>query len=498
MRESGILLPISSLSSDYGVGSLGKKAYEFVDFLLESKQKYWQILPLGPTGYGDSPYQSFSSFAGNPYFIDIDFLIKDGLLQSEDAKIFDFGSDLEYIDYEKLFQARFKLLKIAYKNFDLQDKNYLAFIKKNDFWLKDYALFMAIKEKFDMVSFQEWDDDIRLRKRKTIEKLQFLLKERVDFYKLIQFLFYEQWDKLKKYANEKGIKFIGDIPIYVSPDSAELWASPKLFQVDKHKRPSRVAGCPPDAFTEDGQLWGNPLYDWDYHIQSDFKWWKSRLNHCKKIYDVLRIDHFRGFESYYSIKAGAKNARKGSWVKGPAYHFIDMLKKNYKKYPIIAEDLGYMTKEVIDMLKYSELPGMKVLQFAFGALGDNDYLPHNYTKNSVVYTGTHDNTTSLQWIETASEEEQNFAMKYLGIDDKKLFVSALVKTAMASPSDTCIIPMQDYLELGEEARMNFPGLLGGNWQWRLTGDMINDELAKKIADITEVYCRYSNMNIINP
>lgn len=489
MRKSGILLPIFSLSSDYGIGNLGEKAYEFVDFLKKAKQSYWQILPIGPTGYGDSPYQSFSSFAGNPYFIDIDELIFQGFITKEEVVSFDFGSDEKIIDYNKLFENRLNLLSLAAINFDKQNPEYQLFVKQEKFWLENYALFMAIKESNGMVSFQKWEDDVRLRKFAVINKLKEELKERIEFYSIVQFWFYEQWAKLKAYANENEIQIIGDIPIYVSPDSSELWADYKLFQVDQNRRMTRVAGCPPDDFSADGQLWGNPLYDWDYHIKTKFKWWKQRLRHCKKIYDVVRIDHFRGFESYYSIKANAKTARSGKWVKGPAYDFINMIKRDFRNYPIIAEDLGFLTKAVQDMLEYSGLSGMKVLQFAFYAESENSYLPHNCTKNSVVYTGTHDNATTEQWRKTLAKKDLKFAKEYLNVENNKDLTKAMVKSAMASACQTCIIPIQDYLNIGQEGRINVPGILGGNWQWRLSENELNKKLQKYIAKITKTYYR---------
>ncbi len=489
MRSAGILLPISSLPSKYGIGTIGKEAFAFIDFLKKSGQKYWQILPIGPTGFGNSPYQSVSSFAGNPFFIDIDILVEKGLLTQNIVDNYDFGNDCKKIDYQKLVDYRLELLKQAVEAFDKLDASYLNFVRKNSSWLKEYALFMAVKEKFDMKPLKEWDEEVRLRKPKVLKLLKDELSERIEFFCVIQYFFFWQWDDMKKYAKEKGISIIGDIPIYVSPDSAELWAQPELFQVDDKKKMTGVAGCPPDAFTEDGQLWGNPLYDWDYHIKTDFKWWKSRLRHCRNIYDGLRIDHFRGFESYYSIKANAVTARKGKWVKGPSLCFIDMLKKDFKNYFIIAEDLGFLTQEVKDMLAYSEFPGMKVLQFAFNKGHNSEYLPHNHIYNSVVYTGTHDNATTVQWAKEMSAADLGFACDYLSVKKCEKLASVLVKTALASVAETCIIPLQDYLGFDAFARVNLPGTVQNNWEWRVEKKNLTKKLQKKIKDKMKLYFR---------
>ena len=412
MRASGILLPVSSIPSAYGSGSFSKEAYEFVDFLEKAGQSYWQILPLGPTGYGDSPYQSFSTFAGNPYYIDFEELIEEGLLTKEQCEECDWGGSEAYVDYEKIYKSRFRVLKEAFDNSRLEDnEDFQAFVAENAFWLSDYSLYMAVKDSYKGKSWSEWDGDIRLRKPEAIEKYAEKLKEEILFYEFQQYLFDTQWRKLKKYANDKGVKIIGDIPIYVALDSADTWANPELFQLDENRRPTGVAGCPPDAFSATGQLWGNPLYKWDYHKETEYAWWIQRISYCYKLYDVVRIDHFRGFDEYYNIPFGDTTAEFGRWEKGPGYDLFKVMKKKIGNKPVIAEDLGFLTPTVNQLLKKSSYPGMKVLQFAFDSREESDYLPHNYTANSVVYTGTHDNDTTVGWYQTISRRDRSFARK---------------------------------------------------------------------------------------
>ena len=398
---------ISSLAEKYGIGSFGKSAYEFADFLKEAGQSYWQILPLGPTSYGDSPYQSFSAFAGNPYFIDLDTLANEGLLKTEDYVDIDFGSD-EFVDYEKLFTERNKVLHIAYEN----SKGKLtaqidAFARENSSWLKDYAMYMAIKFEMELRSWQEWDEDIKLRQPEVMATYEKELKDEIDYWIFVQYQFYKQWETLKGYTNSLGIKIIGDIPIYVSADSSDAWANDKLFKLDENKNPISVAGCPPDAFSDDGQLWGNPIYDWDYLEETGYEWWIERLKASLKLYDVIRIDHFRGFESYWQIPFGHKTAKKGKWVKGPGIKLFKAVKEKLGDIDVIAEDLGYMTDKVINFRDKTGYPGMKVLQFAFDTREESDYLPHNYTKNCIVYTGTHDNDTVMGWMDTTGNKEDS-------------------------------------------------------------------------------------------
>ena len=502
-RRCGVLMPISSLPSKYGIGTFSKEAYEYVDFLADAGQSYWQLLPLGPTSYGDSPYQSFSTYAGNPYFVDLEKLIEDGLLDKAEVEKTDFGKDEEKVDYAKLFKYRFEILYKAYVNSGLSEqstkkpdpefkKDYDAFVEENADWLEDYALYMALKRRYGGLSWIEWPEDIRLRKKDALEEAKKKHAERAGLYKFIQYLFMKQWFELKAYANSKGIDIIGDIPIYVAFDSADTWANPELFQLDEKNLPVAVAGCPPDAFSKTGQLWGNPLYRWDYHKKTGYKWWMKRIKSCYKLYDVVRIDHFRGFDEYYAIPFGEPTAEHGAWQKGPGYDLFDVMKKEMGKVRVIAEDLGYLTPSVIALVKKTGFPGMKILQFAFDAREESDYLPHNYTQNSIVYTGTHDNDTTLGWYNTIPRTDKAFAKKYLNIRSNKHVVWEFIRATFASVSDTAIIPMQDYLELGSSARINTPSTLGNNWTWRMKSDALSKELAEKMLDLAKTYGRKVN------
>lgn len=493
MRTSGVLLPISSLPSKYGIGTFSKEAYDFVDFLAKAGESYWQILPLGPTGYGDSPYQSFSTFAGNPYYIDLEELIKKGwLTEAECEKISTFGNPA-YVEYDKIYETRFLLLRKAYEKSGISDdQDFLKFVEENAFWLEDYALFMAIKNAHDGLSYIEWEEDLRLRKADALREAKEEYEDEVRFYQFQQYLFRTQWAKLKAYANKKGIQIIGDIPIYVAFDSADTWANPKLFQLDAKGYPKAVAGCPPDAFSETGQLWGNPLYKWPYHKKTGYQWWISRIKFCFEIYDMVRIDHFRGFDEYYSIPYGDETAEFGHWEKGPGYSLFDAINREIGKKPIIAEDLGFLTQSVIDLVEKTGYPGMKVLQFAFDPREESDYLPHNYTKNSVVYTGTHDNETTTGWYQGQSEEIQEFVRDYLGIEkinSSEEITWAMIRSALGSVSETAIIPIQDYLCLDNQARINTPSTLGDNWKWRLLPGQLDSKLAKKIYKLNSIYAR---------
>ncbi|MBE6797589.1 MAG: 4-alpha-glucanotransferase [Ruminococcaceae bacterium] len=489
MRTCGILMPIFSLSSSGGIGTLGKEAYRFVDFLEKSGQSWWQILPINPTNYGDSPYQSFSSYAGNPYFIDPELLIEEKLLTRKEFESYDFGDDEKKVDYGKLYQNRLPMLKKAYDRF-VPNKAYTDFCKKNEHWLDEYALFMALKNANDDADWYSWDEGIRLRNKKAIEKAKADYSDTIDFYKFIQFKFYEQWFKLKLYANEKGIGIIGDIPIYVANDSADVWGNTDQFMLESDLTPKMVAGCPPDAFSEDGQLWGTPLYDWDRMKEDGYRWWKNRLAHALNIYDKVRIDHFRGFESFYAIPYGSKDAKNGKWLKGPDMNLFNEFKKEFgDNLPIIAEDLGFLTEEVLELLSNSGFPGMKVLQFAFDSREDSDYLPHNYNRNCVVYTGTHDNDTIIGWTSSASPDDVEMARKYLHVTHDEGFNWAMMRAALSSVADTCILMMHDFMGLGSEARINTPSTLGNNWQWRIDASCINDWLAGIIKENTEIYGR---------
>ena len=485
-------MPVASLPGKYGIGCFSKEAYKFIDNLKAAGQSYWQILPLGPTGYGDSPYQSFSTFAGNPYFIDLETLVEEGLLTRAECRKYDWGSDPYCIDYEKIYLSRFKVLKLAFNRIDLKnDKKYKSFVKANEFWLEAYALYMAVKNSFGGVSFSEWDDDIRLRRKEAMDSYRKSCAEEIEFYKFIQYEFDKQWTELKAYANKNGIEIIGDIPIYVAFDSADTWAEPKLFQFDEKGFPTAVAGTPPDAFSATGQMWGNPLYDWKYHKETGYAWWIKRIKHCLSLYDVVRIDHFRGFDEYYSIPYGAPNASRGKWRKGPGYALFRAIKKELGDVNVIAEDLGFMTDSVIKLVKDTGFPGMKVLEFAFDSREDSDYLPHNYDKNYIVYTSAHDNDTILGWYDSISKADRDFADEYLnnkGHTGEELAWD-YIRLATASVADTCIISMHDYLALGSEARINIPSTLGGNWVWRMDKNAFTPALVKKIYKMTLLYSR---------
>ncbi|MBQ3134113.1 MAG: 4-alpha-glucanotransferase [Clostridia bacterium] len=484
MRASGILMPVFSLPSPHGIGTFGKEAYRFVDFLQKAGQRYWQILPLNPTNYGDSPYQSFSSFAGNPYFIDLDLLVEEGLLTPEEIAACDFGDHPTAVDYEKLYTARLPLLKKAFGRFQ-PDADYEAFCQQNAWWLDDYALFMAIKSERGGC-WTEWDDDIRLRDVAALKAARQTYAEEMNFHRFVQARFASQWAALKAYANAHGVQILGDIPIYVAADSADVWADPVQFLLNKRGEPALVAGVPPDAFCEDGQLWGNPLYNWKYMKQDGYGWWKRRLQYALSLYDVVRIDHFRGFEAYFAVPADAETAKDGKWHKGPGMSLFKALGKDL---PIVAEDLGFLTPAVHKLLAATGFPGMKVLQFAFDSREESDYLPHNYPRNCVVYTGTHDNDTILGWEQTAPPEDVAFAKKYLRASADEGLNWTMMRAALASVSDTAILTMQDLIGLGSEGRINTPATLGGNWQWRLDGACLNDWLAGILYDNTKLYSR---------
>ena len=491
MRKSGILMHISSLPGGYGVGSMGAAAYAFVDFLVAAGQSCWQILPLSPTGYGDSPYQSFSTFAGNPYLIDLDNLIEEGLLRTEELEGIDWGADPGRVDYGKLYNERARLLKIAFSRFE-ETGEFREFVRDNSLWLEDYALFMAIKEHFRGRDWQNWSVSLLMRLRPVMEAYREELRESIHFQYFVQYEFFRQWRALRSYANSKGIRIIGDVPIYVPLDSADVWANPELFQLDASRRPTVVAGCPPDGFSADGQLWGNPIYDWDKMHAERYHWWIRRMKAAAKMYDVVRFDHFRGFESYWAVPADAKTAAAGEWRKGPGMDFVGAVKRALPDLHIIAEDLGFVTPEVKKLLSDSGYPGMKVMEFAFDTREPSakDYLPHCYPSNSVVYSGTHDNLTLKQWFDETCEEDVQNAIGYLGLNEQEGYVWGVIRGAMSSVSDLCIIQMQDYLQIGAEGRMNHPGTLtSANWTWRAKEGFATEELAKKIRSLTERYGR---------
>ncbi len=489
MRTSGVLMHISSLPGNTGIGTLGEEAYRFVDFLKASGQTYWQVLPLCPTSYGDSPYQSFSTFAGNPYFIDFKALCDDGLLNESDYSNVDWGVNPEKVDFKKIYANRFSVLRKAYTAFDKNNSDYKIFCNENGFWLDDFALYMALKEKNSGKPWNEWESNIKLRNEDTLNFAQNELEDEIEFQKTVQYFFFCQWNKLKAYANTNGIKIIGDIPIYVAADSADVWANPNQFLLDDDCNPIEVAGCPPDAFTDDGQLWGNPLYNWEYMKNDSYSWWKNRIEHQCRMCDVIRIDHFRGFESYYCIPADSETAKIGEWRKGPGMDFFREIERDLGKKNIIAEDLGFLTPAVKKMLKQSKYPGMKVLQFAFDTDDENDYLLHNFTKNSVAYAGTHDNDTILGFMKNAPRKTRKRAREYLRLSRREGYNWGFMKAVWASNSDTAIVTMQDLLGLGSEARMNFPSTTQNNWEWRAKPDYITYELAEKVKYYVALYQR---------
>ncbi len=491
-RGSGILMHISSFPTNYGIGTMGSEAYRFVDFLQKSGQKYWQILPIGPTSYGDSPYQSFSTFAGNPYFIDLDKLREDGALKFEEYADLDWGSDREKVDYEKIFKNRFKVLQIAYSR-DRQRKReeIHKFRVENSYWIENYAMFMALKFANNLSMYRTWGDDLVMRKPEAIIEVYNKLDQEIDFWVYVQFLFYKQWNALKEYANKQGIKIIGDIPIYVAEDSADAWSHNEVLMLEADGTPIKVAGCPPDGYAPKGQLWGNPLYNWDYLKSTNYEWWVQRLTAALKMYDIVRVDHFRAFDAFYAIEYGREDATVGEWLKGPGNDFFNKIREIFGETPaLIAEDLGTITDDVRALLKYSGFPGMKVMQFGFTPGEDSDYLPHNYPKNSVVYIGTHDNDTLKGWFNSQPEHVRRFAVDYLRLTEEEGLNWGFIKSMLGTVSDTAIITMQDILDLGSEARMNTPSTMGNNWNWRLKSmELLNDELASKLLKITKMYSR---------
>ncbi len=486
-RGSGVLMHISSLPSPFGIGTFGKSAYEFARLLKEAGQKYWQILPLGHTSFGDSPYQSFSTFAGNPYFIDFDILVEKGYLLKEDLE----GSfDERFVDYGKLYENRQKMfLKLFLRFKENVPKEFKAFCKKNAYWLDDYSLFMAIKDSKFGASLDVWEEKIRKRDKKALLEYKNKCSDRALYYKMLQFFFYEQWSELKSYVNSLGIKIIGDLPIYVSLDSSDVWSNPKQFDLNENFEPNFVAGCPPDAFSEDGQLWGNPVYNWDYMKKKGFSWWISRLKKSFELYDVVRIDHFRGFEAYYCIPYGDENAKNGHWRKGPEMKLFKKVKRKLKNAPIIAEDLGFLTKEVYDLLEKTGFPGMNVLQFAFNPSGESKYMPDKHIKNSVVYTGTHDNDTLLGYVQNTSREELDFAKKILECSEDSEIPEAMMKCALKSKSAISILTIQDLIGLDSSARMNTPSTNSGNWSFRTLENELCSENFEFLKKYTDIYNR---------
>ena len=482
-------MPLPSLPSPYGIGTIGKEAREFIDFLSAAGQKYWQLLPLGPTGFGDSPYSSFSTFAGNPYLIDLDILIDEGLLDKVDVNTIDWGCNEEYIDYGKIYTNRENVLKKAYRRIPSSLHAEIGVFAENNLWLENYAVFMALKHKFNMSSWIEWPDEkLVVHDSIAVRNAALELEDEIDFYKFVQYEFFHQWDLLRDYAKGKNIDFIGDVPIYAALDSADVWSEPELFQLDENHRPIRVAGCPPDAFNDDGQLWGNPLYDWNKMKINQYNWWVRRIEGASRLYDIVRIDHFRGFDSYWSIPAHDKTARNGKWLRGPGLPLVKALQTNFPILGFIAEDLGYLTERVKKLVDDSGFPGMKVLEFAFDSHGDSIYLPHKFGKNSVCYIGTHDNDTVLGWISTLSEKEISFAADYIELEENEPWNWALIRTGMDSAASLFVVQLQDVLGLGSEGRINIPGTLNGNWRWRMKKGALSESIANKLLK----YTKYGN------
>ena len=492
MRKSGVLMHLASLTSEYGVGTMGAEARKFADFLSDAGQHYWQLLPICPTSYGDSPYQSFSTFAGNPYFIDLDLLAAEGLLDKKEYVSVNWGGDASRIDYGRLYEQRYPILKLAAKRFlENEPEDFEIFCDLQAFWLEDYALFMTLKDAHGGCSWWQWEDELKRRDHSAIDKVRETMAEQIAFWKVLQYLFFRQWASLKQYVNDKGIDFIGDLPIYVSQDSVDVWAHPELFQLDENLMPKEVSGCPPDGFSATGQLWGNPLFDWDKMAEDDYAWWVGRIDYFCHIYDVLRIDHFRGFDSYFAIPYGAETAKDGYWKQGPGMKLFNAVEAKIGKQPIIAEDLGFLTKTVLQMLSDSGFPGMKVAQFAFDPNGGSAYLPHNYPKNSVVYTGTHDNDTTRGWYHSTDKATRDFAKEYMHTSrlDEYDLAWDIIRLTMSSVANLCITPMQDLLNLDGKARINTPSTLGGNWTWRMEKNQFDAQTVKRLKRMTWLYER---------
>jgi len=490
-RSAGILMPISSLPSSYGIGTFGKAAYEFADWLKKAGQTYWQVLPIGPTGLGDSPYQSFSAFAGNPYFIDLDELIAEGLLANHEVNNIQWEITDNRVDYGLIYINRFNVLRMAYERSNHKnDLRYIEFCEKNSFWLEDYAMFMSLKEHFDNKSWTDWDEDIRFRKADAINQYKNLLGDRIDYWKFCQYKFYEQWNKLKAYVNNLGIRIIGDIPLYVALDSADVWANNHLFEMNEERRPTCVAGVPPDCFSEDGQLWGNPIYNWDKMEEDGFDWWKKRIANCVSLYDVIRIDHFIGIVRYYSVPADREDAKIGEFFKGPGIKLTKIIEEICDNTTIIAEDLGVIVPEVRQLMREMNWPGMKILEFAFEGNPANEYLPHNYSdSNSILYCGTHDNDTLKGYADKLADWQVDQIKNYVGVNNRDEIPRAMIRCGYGSIAVTAICQMQDILGLDSESRMNMPATVGRNWQWRMRRYELRDDDAMWLRRLAEVFGR---------
>jgi len=493
-RSSGILLHPTSFPSRFGIGDLGLEAYRFVDFLAQSAQQLWQVLPVGPTGYGNSPYMSYSAMAGNPVLISPERLRDQGLLTDEDfANLPTFPK--ERVDFEQVLQTKTPLLKKACENFKakaspLQQKEFAGFCESKAYWLDDYALFMALKDAQEGTSWHTWEPEIARRQPEVLDQWRQRLSDEISYYKYIQFEFFSQWSELKRYANMRGIQVIGDIPIYVSHDSADVWGHPELFCLDEETGvPALMAGVPPDYFSATGQLWGNPVYNWEQLQQQEFKWWVQRFHAMLDYIDIIRIDHFRGFQAYWAVKQGETTAMNGWWVEAPGQALFEVLNQKLGNLPVLAEDLGVITPEVEALRDQFEFPGMKILQFAFGSDPGNPYLPFNYTRNCVVYTGTHDNDMTIGWFNQLSDHEKNAVLRYLGCTSSEGIHWDLIRLALSCVANQAIIPLQDVLGLGTEARMNVPSQAEGNWAWRYEPDALSEEVCDRLKTVTQTYGR---------
>ncbi|MFL8968714.1 4-alpha-glucanotransferase [Helcococcus kunzii] len=483
-RSSGILMHISSLPGPYGIGTLGENARKFADFLKKAGQTYWQVLPVGPTSYGDSPYQSFSTFAGNPYFIDLDYLVNDHLLYSEEIQHLNDNVNPTSIDYGRIYNERFIVLRKAFERFNINSEDFKDFCNQESFWLDEYSLFMTLKNEHGGKSWTQWDEKYKSKDKDALKSFTESHIEDINFQKFMQYIFFRQWEALKKYCHERGIKIIGDIPIYVAEDSSDVWGNPELFKLQDDLTPAFVGGCPPDVFSDSGQLWGNPVYDWEANKKQNYKWWVERIKSSFKLFDSVRIDHFRGFESYWEIVAKSETAANGKWVQGPGYDLFKVIKEELGDLPIIAEDLGYMTKEVYEFRQQTAFPGMKIIQFAFNPEMNSEHMPHNYTNEFVVYAGTHDNETLNGWLKNIDEGTLTRAIEYGNLTKEEGYDWGIIRLAMTSVADTCIIQLQDILGLDNSARMNLPGTLGTNWLWRVD-QLPSDEISEKLYKYTK-------------
>lgn len=489
-RGAGVLLHISSLPGEYGIGDFGKHGYRFVDFLDKANIKYWQILPLGVTGYGDSPYSSISSYAGNPYFIDLDEFLEKGYITTEELHNTDFGAHEETIDYEKLYNHKLEIIRKAYDHsYNDEGMNLKRFYENNKSWLREFSLYMSLKRYNDNLPWHQWPDEFKYVDSLEVQNFEMAQGQEMGFWIFTQYYFYKQYNRLKEYANNRGIHIIGDVPIYVAEDSADTWANPECFQLDENLRPKTITGTPPDAFSKEGQIWGNPTYDWDFLRESGYGWWIERIKHNFKLYDFLRIDHFRGFDAYWEIPFGSKNGKDGKWTVGPGIALFNKMEEQLGSLNIIAEDLGFYTESLDELLKDTGYPNMKVLQFAFGDEENSTHLPHNYDKNSVVYTGTHDNDPVMAWFENTPHDEIDYAKKYFKIDEKEGYHWGWIRGAWSSVSNIAIAQMQDFLGLSKWSRMNTPGKRENNWTWRMKPSALTDDLALRIRELNEIYKR---------